>query len=63
MSCVINAGNRYECAQQPRVYGRRCGATGVEVECEEAYGEMEDFAWYFVPVDEGAPLPVYRDQT
>ena len=42
-----------------------CGgcAACVEVEGEEADGDVEGFAGYFVPVDEGAPVSVDRDET
>ena len=34
----------------------------VEVECKETDGDVEGFAWYFVPVNEGAPVSVDRDK-
>ena len=43
----------------------RCGGRPacVEVQCEEADGDVQGFARYFVPVDEGAPVSVDGDET
>lgn len=38
------------------------GAAGVEVQGEEADGEMEGFAGDLVAVDEAAPVPVDGDE-
>lgn len=45
------------------MYGRGGCPARVEVECEEADGDVEGFARYFVPVDERAPVSVDGDQT
>ena len=43
----------------------RCGGSPacVEVEGKEADGNVEGFAWDFVPVNEGAPVSMDRNET
>ena len=63
MTGIVEAGDRDECAQEPRMYGRGGCAACVEVEREEANGDVESFARYLVPVNEGAPVSVDRYET
>ena len=44
------------------MYGCGRRAACVEMEGEEADGDVEGFAGYFVPVDEGAPVSMDRDE-
>ena len=44
------------------MYRGRLGAAGIEMECEEADGDVEDFAGNFVTVDKGAPVSVDRNE-
>lgn len=44
------------------MYRRRGGAAGIEVEREEADGDMKHLPRDFVTVDKGAPVSVYRDE-
>lgn len=63
MSQVVGRGDGDQSAQQPGVDRGGRGATRVEVQGEEADGEVQRFAGDFVPVDEGAPVSVDRDQS
>lgn len=61
MAQVVCRCDRDECAEEVGVDGRGACAAAVEMECEEADGEVQGFAWDFVPVDEGAPVSVDGD--
>ena len=63
MSEEVDARDRDECPKEPWVDGRGLNTPSVEVEREEADGEVEGFAGDLVAVDEGAPVSVDRNQT
>ena len=56
--CRCDGDERTEEVRVDLVHGR---AAAVEVQSEEADAEVESFAWDFVPVDKGAPVPVDGD--
>ena len=60
MSQEVDARDRNECAEKPWMYRRGLNAPGVEVEREEADGEVEGFARDFVAMHKGAPVSVDR---
>jgi len=62
MARIVDAGDGYECGEQPGVDGGGGGAASIEVEREEADAEVKSFAGDFVAVDEGAPVSVDGDQ-
>lgn len=63
MARVVGAGDRYQSAEQPGM--DRCGgcAACVEMQREEADGDVERFSRDLVSVHEGAPVSVDGDQT
>lgn len=63
MPRIVRAGDWYQRAEQPGMDG--CGGcpARVEMECEEADGDVQGFARDFVPVYERAPVPVNGDKT
>ena len=44
------------------MYRRRRGAAGIEMEREEADGDMKHLAGDFVAVDKGPPVSVYGNE-
>ena len=62
MAGVVGAGDGDERAEQPGVYRCGGGPAGVEVEGEEADGDVESLARDLVAVDEGAPVSVDGDE-
>lgn len=62
MTGMIDARDWYQCAQKPGVYRRGGGATGIEMEREEADGDVKHLAGNFMTVDKGAPVSVYRNE-
>ncbi len=62
MPRVVHTRDGDQRAQEPRVDASGGGAAGVEVQGEEADGEVEGFAGDLVAVDEAAPVPVDGDE-
>ena len=62
MTGIVEAGDWDECAEEPGMYGCGRRAACVEMEGEEADGDVKGFAGNFVPVDEGAPVSVDGDE-
>ncbi len=62
MARVVDAGDRDEGAEEVGVDGCGGGAARVEVQGEEADGDVEGLAGDLVAVDEGAPVAVDGDE-
>jgi len=58
MSEELNADYRDERTKKPRVYGLGLCAARVEVERDEADGDVQCFSRDLVAVYEGAPVPM-----
>ena len=58
----VHGENGNQEGEQDGVNGARLCTGEVEVQSDKPDADMQEFARDFMFVDEGAPLPVYRDQ-